>query len=225
MQSTYSIEVPPEMAGSFESILHKGEYAPPGWYVGPSAIVDIGANIGLASIYFNGLWPNVPIRSFEPSKENFAYLHKNTAQFSDTITLVNAAVSNWLGVGDLYHGLSNCGEASLYQGPEQRATSELVAILPASEVLAELPEHSLVKIDTEGSERAIFENAGDLILKADIVMFEYHSEDDRRWIDQHLGERDFLLYKGYIRHAHRGILRYVHRRTKPDGFHPNWFDQ
>ncbi len=225
MQSTYSIEVPPDMEGAYDSIFNKAEYGPPGWWPGPSMILDLGANIGLASIYFNALWPKVPILAFEPSYDNFVLLQKNTAQFVPMIKLENAAVSNRFGIGDLHHGLTNRGEASLYKGPEQADTSELVAVVRATEVFWDLPEHSLVKIDTEGSERPILENAGDLILRADVVMFEYHSEDDRRWLDQHLGKYDFLLYKGYIRYAHRGTLKYVHRRTKPEGFHPNWFDQ
>ena len=52
-----------------------------------STIIDGGANIGLASIYFAGLYPDADIVAVEPESNNFALLKKNTAYYPNVTCL------------------------------------------------------------------------------------------------------------------------------------------
>lgn len=57
-------------------------------------VIDIGANIGLFSLYINYLYRNVQIYSFEPSPDVYKALHANAAAYGDNITTFNCGVSD-----------------------------------------------------------------------------------------------------------------------------------
>ena len=44
---------------------------------GVPLILDLGANIGLSSVYFHHIWPNSKIIAVEPSEDNFKVLREN----------------------------------------------------------------------------------------------------------------------------------------------------
>ena len=48
----------------------------------PSTIIDAGANIGLASVYFAHRFPKANIVAIEPSKSNFLVVQKNIINYS-----------------------------------------------------------------------------------------------------------------------------------------------
>ena len=49
----------------------------------PKVIFDIGGNIGITSIYLASIFPSSKIYTFEPLKENFEILKKNTSQYTN----------------------------------------------------------------------------------------------------------------------------------------------
>lgn len=53
----------------------------------PQIIVDAGANIGLASIYFANNYPEAKIIAIEPEQSNFELLKKNVAPYPNIIPL------------------------------------------------------------------------------------------------------------------------------------------
>ena len=65
-----------------------------------------------------------------------------------------------------------------------------------------------MKIDNEGSEVDILSRM--MSLDFDEIMLEYHSEANRRKIEEVLA--DFFLVGGEIRSLHRGTLKYFHGR-------------
>lgn len=56
----------------------------------PGIIIDAGANIGAASIYFANTYPKAKIISIEPEKSNFQMLLKNTAPYKNIFCLQKA---------------------------------------------------------------------------------------------------------------------------------------
>ena len=62
-----------------------------------SVIVDIGANIGLFTLFAKSIAPLCQIFAFEPAKEVFEKLQKNTQRFTSGIKLFNQGVSNFTG--------------------------------------------------------------------------------------------------------------------------------
>ena len=49
----------------------------------PEIIIDCGANIGLASVYFANKYPGALIIAIEPEPSNYEMLIKNTANYSN----------------------------------------------------------------------------------------------------------------------------------------------
>lgn len=122
----------------------------------PSRIIDAGANIGLAAVYFANRFPSARIICFEPESENFLLLQKNTAPYSN-ITAVQAGIwskSSFLKIHD--HGLGNWGftveECEAAEPGSLRAVS-----LPDMMKEYQFDTVDIIKMDIEGSEKEVLE--------------------------------------------------------------------
>jgi FkbM family methyltransferase len=174
----------------------------------PDCIVDIGANVGAASILFARRYPQARIFAFEPSSRNVALLRRNTAGFRN-VFVFPFGLSDADGQAELILGFSPLTD-SLYRN---RNSSELTAIVPlrrASDALRELGcfPISILKLDTEGCEMAILEELRPYLPEIPYICLEYHSEADRRKIDHLLGETHLLVSSHCVR-AQRGILCFM----------------
>lgn len=59
----------------------------------PRVVVDIGANIGVASAYFASRHPDVVVHAWEPVPHNLELARRNLAVFGDRVTLHEKAVA------------------------------------------------------------------------------------------------------------------------------------
>ncbi len=137
-------------------------------------IIDAGANIGLAAIYFSEKYPNATIISIEPNKGNFALLQKNTLNYKNVICL-NAAL--WHKDEDLH--ISNMDEKSAGFMIESKTDSvvDIIKSVTISQLLDQynIDEVSILKIDIEGSEKELYENGSSAWLpKCNCVITELH---------------------------------------------------
>jgi FkbM family methyltransferase len=124
----------------------------------PKTIVDAGANIGMASIYFTHRYPEARVVAIEAEASNFALLAKNVRPYS-SITPIHAAL--W----------SEDGEISVSQpDPSTRAGGEYaffthegsgvkVRAITMPTLMKEMQIRSvdLLKVDIEGAEKEVFE--------------------------------------------------------------------
>jgi FkbM family methyltransferase len=213
---TYPLQYPfsPLMESIVTQIMTKNEYPLLPFLQNHSgAVLDIGANIGCASLLFSVYYPLATIYAFEPSPSSFQFLQSNMKQFPN--------------VHPFNYGLdSKDGSARLYSGQGASVTNSLgTSVLNSSEFeTAELRRLSafildndldrilLIKIDTEGSEVPILKDIEHLLDRVESVMLEYHSEGDRLKIDRLLTNR-FMLYSGNAPNPHRGTLIYVSKST------------
>lgn len=180
-----------------------GEYDVP-YRASAPVVLDIGANVGSFAAWALARWPGCHVHCYEPLPDNFALLKSNLHDVEGTsVTLHNFAVGD-PSLKQLYLGRNNCGEASFYELGEQAAITVEVETKPPSI----LPKAAILKIDTEGSEIDILVRMESFDF--DVILLEYHSEANRRRVDELL--RDFLLVGGEIRHLHRGTLKFMHRR-------------
>jgi len=74
------------------NILYNEEYACVGREKEPHLIIDCGANIGCASLYFLHKYPQAHLIAIEPDEENYSLCLKNLEPFADRVTLVKAAI-------------------------------------------------------------------------------------------------------------------------------------
>lgn len=196
--SKVKMTFPPSMKPVVDEVL-SGEYDLP-LNIQHTIICDIGANVGSFAIWATHRWPGNTIHCFEPSPSTFKYLKKNLQPYKNVI-LHNAAVGNPKRTR-LYQGLNSCAQASFFQLGEQKNEFELVTTVEPSN----LPKKcDILKIDTEGCEIEILE--GLRTRRYDVILVEYHSEDNRRKIDQLL--KDYILVGSKSIKPNLGILKYI----------------
>ena len=155
--------------------------------INPKVILDIGGNIGIASIYLASIFPEATIYTFEPLHENFKILKKNTQQYTN-IKIFNIGLGSKNGDFKVYlsDNPDNFGGASFYPeiGGNKVESYIKCEVKNINEILKELYVNSidLIKIDTEGAEYDIL-----YTLKGEILR-------DTSWITGELhGNQDFEL--------------------------------
>lgn len=179
-------------------------------------IVDIGAHIGLFSLFASKVLQANRIISVEPDSANFELLSKNiSANHVENASLVKAAIAGESGEKRIYNTSSNTGGHSLYaRGVSSIAvwTVSLTELFKASSI----SDCSLLKMDCEGAEMEILENAPDKLLRnVSAISLEYHLDDYPRERLERLKTRmQTLGFNLEIRPTSRtlGILRGIRRR-------------
>lgn len=173
-------------------------------------IIDIGANIGSASVFFQ-LAYKIPTFSYEPCAENFKLLKKNSENFPG-ITPIHAGIYNRECTRTLHIGGQGGETSSLFPNFMTEGDQETITLLPAAAEFKRVAGScrcAILKIDTEGCERQILEDLTDYLPQIGAVYLEFHSEEDRRAIDNKLCAAGYTLYSASSRHPHRGDLCFV----------------
>ncbi|MDX2242203.1 MAG: FkbM family methyltransferase [Leptolyngbyaceae cyanobacterium bins.302] len=177
-----------------------------------TTIVDIGAHMGAASLFFREHFPKATIYAFEPSATNFHYLAGNVANFS-TIHPHPYGLFREDRTEKLYVGHCQTMQNSILPSVETSDEFEEISLKQASCVLKslEVDTISILKVDTEGCEVDILRDLADWFPKIDFIYLEYHSESDRLEIEQLLHPL-FCLAASHSNFPHRGSNAYVSKR-------------
>lgn len=179
--------------------IYDGEYNVPYTNENKIIILDIGANIGGFARWATGRWPGCEVYSYEPIKENYKLLVKNTSDL-DNVKTFNTAVGSKKETRQMYYGNNNIGEASFYLGGAQKEEGEIVKVMSAEK----LPIAHIVKIDTEGAEIEILTK---IKFMPDIFLIEYHSDKNRKFIDKYLDV--YTLVEHTMQNNNFGVVKYV----------------
>lgn len=76
---------------TFEEVFVERQYEIPFDRLAPRRVLDLGANVGYASVYFASRWGGAEILAVEPAAENMALLERNTRAWA-RIARLQAAV-------------------------------------------------------------------------------------------------------------------------------------
>lgn len=159
---------------TFHKIFYNTEYNVPINFK-PEVILDLGANIGLATVFFSNKYPDAKIFSVEPEKANFEMLLKNT-QFNPNITCLNYGIWNRSTNLEIKSGYDNWGFRVNEVDYENENT---VAAISINKILEDykLDHIDILKIDIEGSEKELFEkNIEKWLPKTKMIVIELHDE-------------------------------------------------
>ena len=150
------------------------------WETG-ARVIDIGANIGMVSIYLALLHPDIKIFALEPMPENFDSLVANIRlnHVQDVVQPSNSAVTcDGRQFEMIAHLASNTGGATGFLRdmnlPEhQKALVESTTLRDIFRYC--VPDRCrLLKIDCEGAEHEIIKSAGELLESVDYLSAELH---------------------------------------------------
>jgi FkbM family methyltransferase len=144
-------------------------------------VVDIGANIGTFSLYAAKACGASRVISFEPFPDNYRMLSKNveTNQLSN-VTFVNEAVAGQSGLRTLKLDPADSGSHSLVWDSSERAIEVKCCTLNDVFERFSLAKIDYLKMDCEGSEYEILENATSRLQQISRISMETHTTADRK---------------------------------------------
>lgn len=140
----------------------------------PRLIIDAGANVGYASVYFARRFPAAKIIAIEPDSANFALLTRNARAYESVAPRKQGV---WTHPAKL--AIENPDDASwafrVVEVPPDQAGIEATSLI---EVLAGsgLDRIDILKLDVEGTERELFAapDAEQWLSRTDLLLVELH---------------------------------------------------
>jgi FkbM family methyltransferase len=163
----------------YQDILEKHEYDfivkhDPKW------IIDAGANIGMASVYFANKYKEAKIIAIEPEKNNFNLLKLNTENYAN-ITAINAALWNNCEELTLFDvDLGNLGfmveENATLLKPVVKNGKHTTRAITVDKIMQDhiIDVIDILKIDIEGAEKDVLESCKNWINKTKSIIIELH---------------------------------------------------
>lgn len=120
-----------------------------------AVVVDVGANIGLSSLYFLSRNQKPHVYAYEPAPPTFNKLQGNLVNYADSVTLKQCAVSDFS--GSVLMGLEESGVYSaIGLDAKNQVEVECVDIMSVlEEVLSKHAIIDVLKLDCEGHESRI----------------------------------------------------------------------
>ena len=158
---------------TFEEVFVAREYELPFADFHPGHILDLGANIGYASVYFAARWPQARILAVEPSRKNLALLTRNTRPWH-RITALQAAVwtrsarlqiANPDDAANAYRMIETAGPDG--DGIQAYTIGHFMTRLGGGPI-------DLLKMDVEGAEAEILRHGADWLDRIRVLMIELH---------------------------------------------------
>ena len=153
-----------------------------GYRVNPGDVVlDIGANIGTFSVYAARVCGASRVLSFEPFPDNYKMLTRNVEQnHLNMVTCVNQAVAGNRGPRTLRLDSADSGSHSLVVGSSEHNVQVECCTLEDVFQRFSLTKIDYLKMDCEGAEYEILENATSRIQQIGRISMETHTISDRK---------------------------------------------
>jgi FkbM family methyltransferase len=148
-------------------------------------IIDAGANIGIATLYFKKLYPKAEILAFEPDNTIFEILQKNLKHL-DNITLVKKGL--WKEETTLVFFSEGKEAGRIVENNTQTKNKIEIQTTKLSDYLHKKVD--FLKIDIEGAELEVLEECKAHLHQVDKLFVEYHSYQNQ---PQHLDKLIAIL--------------------------------
>jgi FkbM family methyltransferase len=139
-------------------------------------ILDCGANVGLASLFFHRLYPDARITAFEADPALFAILDTNLAA-NDANVVERRQVALWTSTGTLAFRSEGSDSGMIGALPGAVAGREItVPSLRLRDVLDE-GQVDLLKLDIEGAEGAVLADCEPALHRVKAIVMDLHEFD------------------------------------------------
>ena len=143
-------------------------------------VIDLGANIGLSSLYFAYHWPSCRILAVEPNPETYNILESNLAPLfrSGRCRTLQAAVWNSHVKLSSSQAPGHFSAFSVHEAAESDTANARIN----GKTMAEIIAHSgfkaidLLKVDIEGAEVQLFDGSVDWLSRVGSIAIEFHQD-------------------------------------------------
>ncbi|MFH1244249.1 MAG: FkbM family methyltransferase [bacterium] len=148
-------------------------------------IVDLGAHIGMTTLYYKRLFPEAKVWAYEPQPNNFSLLKKNIEENQvNNVELIQAAVAPKTGLLRLNDPVGdNAWKSGMgiipkgWKGIQTTREAQVTAVA-ISEVLNQRID--ILKMDIEGMEYEVVRAAGIALRNAQHILIEVHPRAGHR---------------------------------------------
>jgi len=156
----------------FEQVFVWDDYGLP-FKLDPNLIIDGGANVGYASVYFANRYPGAQIVAVEPDNSNFELLLENTAGYSN-VSPIQAGI--WHKAASLRIENPN-DDKSMFRIVESETQGGGISSVTIRDIMARwnATEIDILKLDIEGAEREVFSlDYEDWLGRVKLLIIELH---------------------------------------------------
>ncbi len=163
-------------------------------------IVDLGAHIGMTTLYYKSLFPRAKIWAYEPHPDNFALLKKNIEENQiENVEIIQAAVAPKTGLLLLNDPIEDnawkSGMGIIPRGWKGIQTTREVQVeaVGINQVLNR--KIDIFKIDIEGMEYEVVRAAGLELKRVQHILIEVHPREGHRLeeIEKNLLQQGFKI--------------------------------
>jgi FkbM family methyltransferase len=160
----------------------------------PKVIYDLGANVGVSSLFFASLYPQATVYGFEPLPENFEVCLLNYRGIRNSSQVFPWAVGSKSGLAtfDCKNDSRGGRLESTHQDPNLETVAQIqVKIISVTDLIEKegLPPPDLLKIDVEGAEYDVLEGLAGYADSVRSIYLETHGDNLRRdcilWLEKH----------------------------------------
>jgi len=183
--------------------------------------IDVGANIGLYSLYAAKINPKCRVYAFEPAFQNFSDLCNNIVLnavqniIPCNFPLADREAFDLFYVSDIEPGsaLHSFGEPSHYKAESRAISLQQGAFSMTLDALVErygMPQPALIKIDVDGIEDKIIKGAQNVLqskqMRTTLLEWSFRSDEDIARLEQTMKRLGYSLSKrsGWVE-EHSGL--------------------
>lgn len=178
----------------YELFLYKAYRLPDTFFSNATCIIDAGAHIGLASLYFLSQSPQAKIISIEPDAENYSILQENLESMiqSGKVMPLYAALDNKEGILTITRSQFSYNSKVGNDPAGDKVNAVSLNSLIASNSIETI---DILKIDVEGFEQRIFSENIEWVDHVMNIILETHSSEDNNICAKVLLDKGFQIKK------------------------------
>lgn len=135
-------------------------------------IIDCGANIGLASVWFARHFPKAQIYAIEPDPDNFEMLCMNTAEFGSCVESIRGGI--WHQRDELKIVNPDSGSAAFRVAGGAVPGQATIPAFPVADIcgMAGVKAPFIIKIDIEGAQGRLFSTNTEWVANTHLITLE-----------------------------------------------------
>ncbi|MEP6700783.1 MAG: FkbM family methyltransferase [Bacteroidota bacterium] len=183
-----------DIAIFYEVFWNKVYELPAEIYKDAKTIVDLGANIGLATLYFRQVNEHARIFALEPEPGNFELLTGNlrTDIINQHVIAICAAIDSEDGEASVQLGEMSYN-SMISRNSNRKPSVRTISMQTLLEEFS-IERIDILKIDIEGSEKRLFEGETTWLERVNYILIEFHSEVIRDFCADVLQSRNYILH-------------------------------